>query len=134
MDPFEAAIYTRLTADATLMALTGDRTAYCERAPQEASTPLVVFQLVSGLDIWSFGDSIENHIWLVKAIDRGRSAGNAGTIAARINTVLNDAELTIDGYASLFLRRVSKVSYPENDGAETYWHRGAQYRLFASPS
>lgn len=112
------------------MALTGDGDAYYQRAPQDATTPMVIFSKQSGDRVLAFaGNDVKPQVWLVKAVSREDSASAAEDIDARVETVLNGATLIITGHNHLYLRRESDVTYPEDDGAETYQHVGALYRI-----
>jgi len=76
---------------------------------------------------------LEHDVWTVKAICRGSSSSQADDIAAAVNVALNDAPITITGYALLNLRRESKLDFSERDSEETWHHVGALYRLDADP-
>ncbi|MES2867626.1 MAG: DUF3168 domain-containing protein [Actinomycetota bacterium] len=134
MDPVRDALYDRLKADATLMALTADGDVYHQRAPQNAQFPLIVFQRLSAVDEYTFKltGRMLNALWLAKGIARGDSATPAEQLAARIDVVLADASLTITGHDLMWLRRESTVDYLEPDGAESFHHCGGLYRLRTS--
>jgi hypothetical protein len=128
MNPVREALYAALAGDAQLNNLTTG--IHHQTAPQNAATPYIVFNKQAGTPDWAFqGDPIQSDVWQVKAIDRGPSASTAEDIAIRIDTVLTDAALNVDDHAHLYLRRESDIDYPEQDGAETYHHVGALYRL-----
>jgi hypothetical protein len=126
-----AAIYGLLSADATLGALLASTTAvYDEEAPAEAAYPMVIFNRQSGQRDWTFaGEPMRPEMWLVKAVTHARSASTAEAIDARLETLLNDAGLSITGSTLLYLRRESDVKYSERDGQDTYKHVGGLYRL-----
>lgn len=136
-DPVRAALYSLLTGDAPLIALLATPTSVYHRlAPRDALAPFVVFDASSWrVPTWTFaGPPVDTDVWLVKAIDRSASATAAEGIAARLDTLLNDAALTITGRALLYLRRQSGVNYGEQDGAEMFTHCGALYRLVTDPA
>jgi hypothetical protein len=126
-----AAIYTLLTADDTLTDLLSSSSAvYHEQAPKEAAFPLVIFNRQSGTRIYTFGgEAIRPEVWLVKAVTQSESASTAEAIDARLETLLDDAALSVTGSTLLYLRRDSDVSYPERDGQDFYRHVGGLYRL-----
>lgn len=134
MDPVRAAIFSALTADATLMTLATQ--AYHSVAPQSAAFPLIVFNQASGTPILQFqGAHIQNDLWQIKGIARGSSATPAEDIAARVDVVLDNASLAITGRVHLYLRRESDVpTYSEQESGETFWHCGSLYRIFTVPA
>lgn len=136
MNPVRAALWARLTGDATLTALLATPAAvYHRRAPQDAAHPFVVIDKQDGRPEWQFGaDRVEWDLWLVKAVDLSGSASRAEEIAARIDMVLNDAPLVIKDRRLLYLRRDEDVDYPEEDGADLYQHVGGVYRLLTDPT
>ena len=131
------AIYGRLASDTTLNNLLGvppagySKSIYHQQAPQGATYPLVILSKQSGTPTEAFGDpsALENDTWLVKAVDRSNSADVAEAVSARITTLLNDANLSISGATTLYLRRQSDVEYPEVPDGQVYRHVGALYRL-----
>lgn len=132
MNPVRDAIRDYLAADATLTALLTDGATgvHYQRAPKDAGAPFVVFsESVQGSPTWTFGGlAFDTDVWLVKAV-AADNVSAAEAIAARVDALVNDAPLTISGQTLLYLRRQSGVVYPEQDGAVTWQHRGALYRL-----
>jgi hypothetical protein len=131
------AIYGKLAGDTTLNGLLGTpptgyaKSIYHQEAPAGAGYPLVVFQRQAGRPTEAFGapSVMENDVWLIKAVDHSTSADTAEAVAARIQTLLNDASLSISGASLLYLRRQSDVEYPEVTDGERYAHCGALYRV-----
>lgn len=131
------AVYGKLAGDTTLNNLlatpaTGYAKAiYFQVAPGGAQTPYVVFSKQSGVPTEAMGDpsAMENDVWLVKAVDHSTTADPAEAIDARVTVLLNDANLTISGATTLYLRRQSDVQYPEVTDGETYQHVGSLFRL-----
>ncbi len=134
MNALREALYERVTADATLMALaTGG--VHHEEAAQDARPPYVLFEQVAGVREWTFGGpAMRNLRWIFEGVCMGGDAGPAEDIAARLETVLTDAVLSIDGAGLLYLRPVSDVEYPRRDGADRYYHSGAIYRVVTLPN
>jgi len=66
---------------------------------------------------------------LAKGVDRNTTADTAEAIQARLQTLLNDAALSISGGTLLYLRRESDVEYPETADGVRYQHAGSLYRL-----
>lgn len=129
----KSALYSRLSSDATLGALlSGTAAVYESVAPQGADAPYVVFNAQSpGIDSETFGGrSWTDSVYLVKAVTEGDSSAAAGTIAARIDTLLENAPLTLSGTASnLYLRRTTAVDFPEVDSGKKFRHLGGLYRI-----
>lgn len=135
--PIRRAIYGRMASDTTLNNLLGTpaqgyaKAIYADVAPEGAAFPFVVFQKSSGMPTEAFGDpsALETDVWMVKCVDRGTSADAAEGVAARIITLLNDANLTISGATTLYLRRQSDMDYPETIDGVHYKHVGSLFRL-----
>src|ERR1044072_2004919 len=123
------ALYGRMAGDTSLNNLLGtpaagfSKSIYYQQAPDEAQFPFVVFHKQSGVPTEPFSDpsAIESDIWMVKGVDRNTTADTAEAIQARLQTLLNDAPLTISGSVLLYLRRQDDVEYPETvDRAEEH--------------
>jgi hypothetical protein len=131
------ALYGRLASDTTLNGLlatppTGySKNIFHQQAPAGAHYPLVIFDKSSGVPTEAMADpsALETDVWLIKAIDQNTSADVAESIAARVQTLLNDATLSISGATHLYLRRQSDVEYPEDADGERFQHVGSLYRL-----
>lgn len=131
------ALYGRLASDTTLNNLlatpaTGfSKAIYHQQAPANASFPFVIFNRQSGVPTEAMADpsALDTDIWLVKAVDRNTSADTAESISARVQTLLNDATLSISGATHLYLRRQSDVEYAEEANGVSYKHSGSLYRL-----
>jgi hypothetical protein len=131
------ALYGRLAGDTTLNNLLGtpasgySKAIYHNAAPAGASFPYLVFNKQSGVPTEAFTDpsAMDTDIWLVKAIDRDTSATDAEAANERIQTLLNDATLSISGGTLLYLRRQSDVEFEELTDGVRYQHVGSLYRL-----
>jgi hypothetical protein len=135
MDPVRKAIFDRLSATPAVTSQLGAVTNIFHRvAPRAAVPPYVVMHRQAETDNWTFaGQPLERDMWTVKAICRGSSATQAEDIAKAITTALNDAAITVDGYALLNLRRESKIDYGEQADAETWHHAGGIFRVDIDP-
>lgn len=124
-------LYARLSGDATLTGLlSGPAAIFYQVAPQTATFPYVILSKSAGTPDWQFaGAHVQTEIWIAKAIDKASSATRAEQIAARIDALLTDQPLTVDGGIALAVYRESDISYVETSGADTFRHDGAQYRL-----
>ena len=130
-------LYGKLSGDTTLNALLATPAAgyskaiYFHQAPAGAQFPYVLFQKMSGIPTETFGDPefMEGDTWMVKGVDRSPSADKVESIADRVNTLLQDASLSISGTSLLYLRRQSDIEYPEVDEGVLYHHCGAIFRV-----
>jgi Protein of unknown function (DUF3168) len=130
VDPIRAAIFAVLDGDPTLSELaTG---VHHLRAPAEAEFPYAIFNKQSGLPIRAMGTvAFVNQLWLVKGLCRGGDQGEAEAIDARCETLLDGADLDIEGFNLLACERETDVIFPEDDAGETIFHVGALYRIRA---
>lgn len=136
MNPVRQALYAALAADATLTGMLDAPTGIFHAvAPQNAGTPFVTLQKQAGTPDWQFGgEHIQSELWTIKAVDRATSATRAEDVAARIDVLLNDADLTIAGRDLLAIYRESDVEYTETADGGTYFHVGAMYRIQTAPA
>ncbi len=133
-DPIRVAIVQRLLATPAVTSLLGQANGIYHRvAPRNAVPPYVVLHRQAGTDDWTFaGQPLEHDVWTVKAISRGAS-DQADEIARQVTAALNDAPITVAGYALLNLRRESKLDLAERDSEETWHHVGGLYRVDVDP-
>ena len=127
MNALETAIYTRLTGDATLMALvTG---VYAILAPDDAKFPLVVYQKLHSVDSYTLSRRIEtNYSYQIKAINRGRSKSAIGSAMQCIDELLTLQPLAVTGYQVYVVRRTGDIpDYQELIGDTIYFHVGAEF-------
>jgi hypothetical protein len=135
----DAAIVAALKADTGtggLMTLMVDGV-FVDVAPS-GSTKFVIVSLATHRDEYVFeGPAFEESTYLVKAVDLNVSGIRAKSAAARIDAVLQDAALSISGYALMLLQRQERVRYTEvdDDNKDIRWqHRGGRYSVFVSPT
>jgi hypothetical protein len=133
MNPIRVALYSLLEDDEELTSLAAGGIHH-RRAPQGSSFPLLIFDRQANTAQWSMRSAIDNDLWLVKGVSRGGDSEEAEAIAARVEELLTDAALDVEGRDTLYLRRVSGVSYGEEESGESYHHEGASYRLVTNPS
>jgi hypothetical protein len=135
--PVRRALYGRMASDTTLNTLLGTpapgftHSIYHQEAPAKAGFPFVIFQKQAGTPTEAMGDpsALESDIWLIKGVARDTTTDVVESIQSRIQTLMNDASLSISGNVLLYLRRQSDVEYPEDFDGEMYKHAGALYRL-----
>jgi hypothetical protein len=131
----DAAIVSKLLADATLMALATDGV-YIDEAAQNAKK-FVIVSLVDESDAQQFGGrAFEDALYLVKFVELSTTSANAKTAAARIDTLLEQGTLTATGYGLMMMRRearlVPQVEVDEADPSIRWQHRGGHYRIVMS--
>lgn len=132
----EAALFSKLSADSTLTTLLGG-TAIFEQVPQGNTFPAVVFFETSGVDEYALAARVAtSRLFTVKAVTErpadSPSSKTADAIAARIDAVLTDADLTISGATHLSTRRESTIKYRENTAGKVYHHVGGLYRIWST--
>ena len=71
----------------------------------------------------------EHSTMLIKGVSRGLGSDEADAIDERLQVILQDAALDIDGKDVLWFRREEDVDYGEREQGETVHHVGAMYRL-----
>lgn len=132
MNALEQGLYNKLTGDSTLTAmLAGTASVFYGIAPDGEDAPYIVFNEQSDTPIYSLGaKSFDNVIYQVKAVSAGTNQLTAGSIAERIETVLNDATLTVTGKTAAYCRKTSGVHFQEEDHGRLHQHRGGLYRIY----
>lgn len=105
---------------------------YDSVAPPTVAPPYDIFQRLTGTDWYTFNTSGEQLEYMVKAVDDRywphRAQARYGTIHAGIQ----DAALTVPGFAQLRMRRTSTIGpYQDN---EMFWHVGGVYSVEIVPS
>lgn len=130
------ALVAALLADSTLMALVPDGVYVDEAAPN--AQRFVIVSLVDAPDTQGFGGrAFETPLYLVKAVTLATSGTNVKAAAARIDAVLENAQLTIAGYACLKVQRDSRfrVTTVDAQDASLRWHhRGGRYEIMVQPT
>jgi hypothetical protein len=132
----DEAVIAALAGDATLMAAMTDGV-HVDVAPT-GKTKFVIVSQVDHEDEYDFdGITYEVFLYLVKAVELNVSGLTVKSAAARIHTVLQRVNLTVDGYKHSMTRRVARVRYTEvdeSDGNKRWQHRGGRYEVFVSPT
>lgn len=130
MNAIDAAIYARLSGDATLTTLAPGGV-WRNLAPTGTTGVIVVFTPVSANDAYTLGQrATTEHTYLVKAVAPGESNNPASDAAARIDALLTDATITLAAGRVLSIRRSEIVTMTENDGGEMYQHAGGYYIIW----
>lgn len=132
MNQVDQALYQALTGSSELMARVSG--VFNGLAPEAASEPVVVFQEIAGTDAYTLNRRASRElVYLVKCVDRGASAKQAGEVYDIIDSILHDATLSVPGYATLYTRREADRKYTEIEAGVQYWHVGATYRVVIAP-
>ena len=101
-------------------------------APQGTEPPFVVFQAMSKVDdYYAYTERGGSAIYMVKAIDRSIWPKTAGDIDTQIDSVMQDASLSITGHTLISCRRKEDIYLVEDTGGVTYQHVGGLYRILA---
>lgn len=102
--------------------------------PNYVEPPFVIFQFMTNIPNWTFSKRFGDGRYLVKAVSKTPWPREASKIDTQIDTLMEDAVLTIPGFDQIECRRVQDVSFPEVDGSITWQHIGGIYRIQAGES
>ena len=129
----DTAIFNTLNVAAVTNEATGG--VFNGLAPQGIEPPFVVFQAMSKVDdYFAFTGRGGSAVYMVKAVDRSIWPKSAGEIDTQIDSVMQDASLSITGYALLTCRRESDIYLVEDQAGVVYQHIGGLYRILADQS
>ena len=129
----DTAVYAVLNVEAVTNEATGG--VFNLLAPQGTEPPYVVFQAMSKVDeYWSYTGRGSSAIYMIKAIDRNVWPKIAGDIDTQIDSVMQDASLSITGHALLMCRRESDIYLTEDQNGVIYQHIGGLSRILADQS
>jgi hypothetical protein len=105
---------------------------YMDEAPANAKR-FVVVSVVSGFDHAGFGGRLfEDITYLVKAVGLSTVSPNVEEAARRIDQLIEDAPLTVDGYSWMAACRIERVRTTEVDDVDPsirWYHRGGRYTV-----
>jgi hypothetical protein len=127
----DAAVIERLQSDAQLQSLMVDGV-YFDPAPPGLKSYVVV-SLVIAEDAATFKRrEYETLLYLIKCVQLTTSNAQIKQAAARIDELIEDHALTVEGYSWMTSHRVERVRYTEVDDTDStvrWQHRGGQYRV-----
>ena len=104
-------------------------------APQGAEPPFVVFQVMSKTDdYFAYTGRGAEAVYMVKAIDQSPWPKSAGDIDTQVDSVMQDASLSITGFSLLSCRREEDIYLVEDQEGVIYQHVGGLYRIVADQS
>ena len=127
-----AALYSKLSTDSTLTGYLGGTKIYYMQAPDETVAPFVVFSYQSDVDENITPVRSKDQIINVRGITDESTGGPAlaGTIDARIDTLLTGGTLAITGWSNYWMRRESGIQLIDNDRAgRKHFTAGGMYRV-----
>lgn len=126
----DAALFTVLNVSSLTNLATGG--VFNSIAPQDTAPPYVVYQSFSKVDdYYAFSKRGGDALYMVKAVTQTPWPKDAATIDSQIDTLLQDATLSITGFTQFVCRRESDIYLVENVGGEVYQHQGGMYRIVA---
>jgi hypothetical protein len=133
------ALVDALNADAELMALAPDGV-YFGAAPPGRDR-FVIVSIVEHLTRAQMAAptarrALEEVQYIVKAVLLNGADADARQAGARIDALLEDQTLAIDGYTCVSIARTNRIRETEPDAVEPsiLWkHRGGYYRITAAP-
>ena len=130
LDP---AVYSVLNVAAVTNEATGG--VFNGVAPQGTEPPFVVFSALSKTDdYFAYTERGGQAIYMVKAIDRSPWPKSAGDIDTQVDSVMQNASLSITGHTLIECRRESDIYLTEDLDGVTYQHVGGLYRIIADES
>lgn len=129
-------LYATLAGDATLANLVGGTASpriYSDLAPPNASTPYIVYQNQSAVDVRGVGTAtiMVDSLYLVRGIAPVDSyTGTLENIANRIQTLLHGAAGTAGAGRVLACVREAPFRSPETRDGAIWRHLGGIYRIY----
>jgi hypothetical protein len=127
----QQSIFTKLTADATLLALLGGPRVY-DDAPQASAFPYLTFGHSLVRD-WSTGsEDGSEHVVTLHVWSQNKGKKEAHAIMGAVRTALHDQPLTLSGHRLINLRHEFSEARREPDGDTT--HGIVRYRAVTEPT
>lgn len=136
LNAFIEAVYDALAGDSALQTKLGgnaDKKIYNVIARQDASLPYITIGFLTGVPMGVFGDleDMEDCTIYVNIFSNSGSAKEAGEILDLIKAVLDDADLTISGYANDMVCMREFVGAVLYDPDIKVWQIPMRYRIIA---
>lgn len=129
MNAIDAALYARLSGDATLMGLV--TIVARDPAPQGSVLPYVVFNPATDMDNYTFGArAYEQTLYAIRACTDGDSHLLANEINDRVYALLqDDLALAVAGRSLLRCERVDRMEPSQVEDGKTYRYAIDRYRI-----
>jgi hypothetical protein len=133
VNALNTAVYSVLSANATLTTLLGGTAIYYQQAPDNAALPYVVFSHQAGQPDNTHGHDMRNQLVFVRGYSG--TVTQAGSIDLICGTTLHRRSLSVTGYTNFWTAREQEFSMIDNEpnGEKTYM-AGAYYRVRLTPS
>lgn len=129
----DTAVYDTLNVASVVNEATGG--VYNSVAPLGVEPPYVVFQAMSKVDdYWSYTGRGGEATYMVKVITRSAWPKSAGDIDTQVDSVMQNASLSISGFSLISCRRESDIYIVEDLDGVTYQHVGGLYTIIADES
>lgn len=122
------AIYSKLSADGTLISALGGTVIYFAQAPDSASPPFVVFNFQGGGPLNINANDLRDQIVFVRGF--ADNPTKVGDIDAACSDLLHRSSIDVSGYTNFWLAREQDLSLVENlpNNVKRYM-AGALYRV-----
>jgi len=132
----DSAVIARLVNDPPLLGMMPDGVFFDEANP--GATRFVIVSLVEEFDQPTFSKrTIEEVVYLIKAVALSTTGGDVKGAAARIDALMEDTKaLNAAGFNILASTRIERLRITEVDevNEDLRWqHRGGRYRIQAAP-
>lgn len=129
MNVLDTALYSRLQGTAITSLLAGTTSIYKNQAVEGATLPYIVFNKQSGSPVNLDQNRVDNLLYYIRAYS-GNSAGQAGSIDARIDAALHLVPLTVSGWTNIWLAREASIEQASTEPSGKVIHSaGALYRI-----
>ena len=129
-DEVEKAIYDTLNVSSVLDEATGG--IWNTHVPPNVKPPCVVFQHISKLDDYpSFTIRGVGALYQIKVVSDSPWPKAAIAIDTLIDSVMQDASLSMSSYSLLWCRRESDINLPEERGSEMWSGVGGLWSIIA---
>lgn len=126
----EKLLYDTLSGD-TQLATLAPAGVWRDVVPQTAPAgTAIIFTQLEARDTYTLAvRALTDFVFQVKAVAQGESGAPAWDASARVETLLTDKPLSLDGGRVLMCRRQTVISETEVDGGEVFQHAGGLYAI-----
>lgn len=120
--------------DVDVMTIIGAGNIWELPAPPDATYPMVVFHLLSELDVRTGAGAqriMVNQVWVIRAVYAAESYDDAITVADRIDLLFDRASGEADGLTVFSSVREYGFRQADESNGYQYRHLGGAYRIYA---
>lgn len=132
MKALTTAIFGKCAAGTTLHTAIGGRL-YKGRAPQNATHPYIVYQVVSDVPDNTFAEHLEDVLLQFSIYSTSSSTSEIEDIFAALKALYDDCTLTVTGGTLLWMRRQNAIlnneEYTTPTGTEYGWAYAVDYSI-----